>query len=211
MGTKPALAWAKYQLDGFAQLGPPRVTMEMSKFVGEAKRRRSADKRASPCRTCTLCCTLPLINALEKPMYHPCRYIQDQGCSIFGKPERPSPCLAFECAYLHARRTNAPDRGLIPHPLDSGAYFHRDPVEHAYVLFVDPNRPELWKRTLIASYLRDRLMEGFTLVIFDRGRSMKVGTPFLFDEILKRDYVAFAEAEGRPLDFPSFAEEFVAT
>jgi hypothetical protein len=42
--------------------------------------------------------------------------------------------------------------------------------------------------------------------VIDRGRRMVISSPFLFEEILKRDYVAFAQAQGKPLDIPSFAD-----
>ncbi len=174
--------------------------------MGQAKRRKEAGERVSWCRTCTYCCTLPEILALDKPMYRPCRHIANRGCGIFGQPERPAACSAYNCAYLAARLAQAPERSLIPHPLDAGAYFHRDPVERAYVLFVDPARPLQWKRSAIVDYLRRQVADGFTLVILDRGMRMVVSAPPLFEEILKIDYVAFAQAEGRPLDIPTFAE-----
>ncbi|MGH6925678.1 MAG: hypothetical protein ACRED5_18270 [Propylenella sp.] len=174
--------------------------------MGEAKRRKTTGERVSWCRTCTLCCTLPEIGPLDKPMYRPCRHIAGQGCGIFGKPERPAACIAYECAYLTARRTDAPDRNRIPHPLEAGAYFHRDPAENVYVVFVDPARPEVWKRSAIVDYLRPRVKAGASLLILDRGRRMVISSATLFEEVLQRDYVAFADAEGRPLDFPEYAE-----
>lgn len=141
-------------------------------------------------------------------MYRPCTHANG-GCTIFAQPERPRACLAYECAYLTARRTDAPDRNRIPHPLDAGAYFHRDPVEKVFVLFVDPDRPERWKTSLIVDYLRPHLAAGFTLLVIDRGRRMMVTSPQLFEEILRKDYVAFADREGRPLDDPSYATERV--
>ncbi|MGL4634878.1 MAG: hypothetical protein ACRCWF_02765 [Beijerinckiaceae bacterium] len=174
--------------------------------MGQAKRRRDAGERVSWCRTCTLCCVLPEIMALEKPMYRPCAHIANKGCSLFGNDERPKACVAYECAYLSARMTDAPERNSIPHPLDAGAYFHRDPVENAIVLFVDPAKPEAWKRSAIPGLLRPAIAAGQTLVIFDRGRQLTVSTQAIFDMILSRDFVAFAESEGRPLDINSFAE-----
>jgi hypothetical protein len=174
--------------------------------MGEAKRRREAGERVSWCRTCTYCCVLPDIATLDKPMYRACRHIADRGCGIFGKPERPAACTAYECAYLSARLAGSAERHQIPHPLDAGAYFHRDPVERLYVLFVDPDRAELWKRTAVADYLRARVAEGFELLVIDRGHRMAVTTPFLYEEVLKRDYVVFAEEQGRRPDIESFAE-----
>ncbi len=174
--------------------------------MGQAKRRQIAGERVSWCRTCTYCCVLPEITALDKPMYRPCHHIANRGCGIFGSPERPAACTAYACAYLAARLTDAPDRNRIPHPLDAGAYFHRDPVEPVIVLMVDPARPQLWKASGLPDLLRPHVAAGQTLVIFDRGRRMTITTAALFDEVVKRDIVAFADAEGRPLDVPSYEE-----
>ena len=174
--------------------------------MGQAKRRKILGERVSHCRTCTLCCTLPDILALSKPMYRPCRHIENAGCGIFGAPERPATCLAYECAYLQARKGDGPDRNRIPHPLEAGAYFHRDPVERAFVLFVDPAKPEVWKRSGLVDILRPAMRAGFTLVVLDRGRRMTITSPALFEEVLKMDYVAFADAQGQPLDVPEFRD-----
>jgi hypothetical protein len=174
--------------------------------MGQAKRRREAGERTAWCRSCTYCCVLPQIVALEKPMYRPCHHIANKGCGIFGQTERPQACIAYECAYLEARLANTPDRNRIPHPLDAGAYFHRDPVENAIVLFVDPAKPEVWKRSPIPGLLRPAIVAGQTLVIFDRGRQMTIATPALFDAVLTRDFVLFAQNEGQPLDIDTFAE-----
>lgn len=174
--------------------------------MGESKRRQAAGAPVSWCRACTYCCTLPDIAALDKPMYRPCAHASG-GCAIFDQPERPQACHAYECAYLTARRTDAADRNRIPHPLDAGAYFHRDPVEKVFVLFVDPDRPERWKTSAVADYLRPQLAAGFALLIMDRGRRMTITSPALFEEVLRRDYVAFADREGQTLDDPSFLTE----
>lgn len=174
--------------------------------VGQAKRRRDAGERVSWCRTCTLCCVLPAIGALDKPMYRRCNHIVDGGCGIFERPERPRTCSAYSCAYLAARLAGSADRNRIPHPLDAGAYFHRDPQERAIVLFVDPAKPEAWKRSAIPDLLRPALAAGEALVIFDRGRQMTIGSPALFEAVLQRDMVAFAEGEGRALDVETFSE-----
>ncbi|MCZ8374690.1 MAG: hypothetical protein O9342_04875 [Beijerinckiaceae bacterium] len=174
--------------------------------MGQAKQKRQAGARISWCRTCTYCCVLPKIMALDKPMYRRCGHIRDQGCSLFGQPERPVACISYNCAYLSARLTESPDRNRIPHPLEAGAYFHRDPVEKAVVLFVDPERPDLWKGSVIPELMRSVLRGGETLVIFDRGYQMVVQTQEHLDAIIARDFVAFAAAQGRKPDFPEFAE-----
>jgi hypothetical protein len=174
--------------------------------MGQAKRRREAGDRISWCRTCTYCCVLPRIVALDKPMYRACAHIANRGCGLFDRPERPAACRAYACAYLAARLAGSPARNLIPHPLEAGAYFHRDPEERAIVLFVDPARPDAWKGSAIPGLLRPALAGGETLVIFDRGRQMTIADPALFEVVLARDLVAFADAEGRPRDIETFAE-----
>jgi hypothetical protein len=174
--------------------------------MGQAKRRRDAGERISHCRTCTYCCSLPEIQALAKPAYHACRHIENGGCAIFGKPERPGACTAYVCAYLAARLVDAPERNRIPHPLDCGAYFHRDPLERVIFLFVDPRRPLLWKASALVEFLRMQLGAGFALFVTDRGRQMVVRDPATFDMLLARDLVEIADREGRPLDIPSFAD-----
>lgn len=174
--------------------------------MGQAKRKREAGARISWCRTCTYCCVLPQIMALEKPMYRACAHIRDQGCGLFGDARRPAACISYNCAYLSARLSVSPQRNRIPHPLEAGAYFHRDPMEKAVVLFIDPDRPESWKASAIPELMRNVLHEGETLVIFDRGHQMTVTRLEQFEAILARDFVALVEAEGRKPDFPEFRE-----
>lgn len=104
--------------------------------------------------------------------------------------------------------SGGPERTRIPHPLEAGAYVHRDPVERALVLFVDPARPELWKRSGLVDWLRPWLMEGYALLVLDRGRRMTIVGIGLFEAVLQRDFVVFAQTEGRPLDIPEFATEW---
>lgn len=175
--------------------------------MGQAKRRKEAGDRISHCRTCTYCCTLPEILALDKPAYRPCVHIKDNGCSIFGQPERPGACVAYACAYLSARLTDSPDRNRIPHPLDCGAYFHRDPAEKVIFVFVDPRRPFLWKASALPDLLKGQFAAGFALFITDRGRQMVVRDAQTFAQVLAHDMVAVADEQGRPLDIASYSAE----
>lgn len=173
--------------------------------MGQARRRREAGERVSPCRTCTYCCDLPTIEALAKPAYRPCRHIAGGGCAIYGAPERPGACAAYRCAYLAARLDATPDRNRIPHPLDCGAYGHLDGASGAFFLFVDPERPTLWKASGLAAYLAGLLERGVPLFITDRGRQMVVRNAATFAEVVRTDMVTIADAAGRPLDVPSYA------
>ena len=50
------------------------------------------------CDECQVCCELPMVAALKKPMFTRCDHQCAQGCGIYGK--RPDPCRAFECVWL---------------------------------------------------------------------------------------------------------------
>lgn len=68
------------------------------------------------CGACQVCCELPAVGALDKPMYTPCAHQCAAGCGIY--ETRPSECRAFECAWLRgdvgASEAERPDRlGLM--------------------------------------------------------------------------------------------------
>ncbi len=173
--------------------------------MGQARRRRETAPGGSLCRDCTLCCSIPEIRPLGKPMYRPCVHLAGAGCGIFGRPERPAACAAYVCGWLDAARRRAPERAAIPHPSDCGAYFHEDRTLGAAALFVDPARPEAWKRTGLVAVLRALVEAGRVLTVFDRGRQMTVRAPHILDALVAVDMVRVAEAEGRPLDIPDYA------
>jgi hypothetical protein len=177
--------------------------------VGAAKQRKNAGARISHCRTCTLCCSLPHIEALEKPAYQACCHIMYAGCSLFCKPERPAPCIAYECAYLSGK--SGRPNGLkgasdLPHPLECGAYFHLEATSRTLFVFIDPHKPERWKSSRLMDVFRASLSQGYGLFITDRGRTMLISELHVFEALLAHDVVAFANSEQKPLDIPSFAD-----
>jgi len=50
------------------------------------------------CGKCTVCCTLSVVDALDKMAWETCNLCIDNGCSIYGA--HPQECKNFECAYL---------------------------------------------------------------------------------------------------------------
>lgn len=53
------------------------------------------------CGECTVCCTLSVVEELDKGPGETCKYcVLQKGCSIYEK--RPQVCKDFECAYLQA-------------------------------------------------------------------------------------------------------------
>lgn len=51
------------------------------------------------CDGCRVCCYVGEVAALDKPHHTPCPKECSGGCSIFGSPERPLVCEAFQCAW----------------------------------------------------------------------------------------------------------------
>lgn len=178
--------------------------------MGEAKRRKAAGGPVSPCRTCTLCCSVLEIVALDKPMYQPCRHLSGSTCGIWGQPERPAVCAEFRCLHVVLREAGGSERNAIPHPLEAGAYLAKEPGRNLITLFVDPGKPERWKTSTLVDYLRPLMRRGFALEVIDRGRRMEIASPGLFEEVLKLDYVAYADRQGRPLDYPSYRDAHLA-
>jgi len=50
------------------------------------------------CGPCQVCCELPMVPELSKPMFTRCENLCDAGCSVYA--ERPATCRAFVCAWL---------------------------------------------------------------------------------------------------------------
>lgn len=51
------------------------------------------------CGECHVCCTVGGVPAIQKLPGQPCGFECD-GCSLFGRPERPVACNEFRCAWL---------------------------------------------------------------------------------------------------------------
>lgn len=74
------------------------------------------------CGACTLCCVIPAIDELGKPVDVPCKHLTAHGCSIY--EERPQVCRDFECNWklgTAGDQTLRPDRiGAYLTPLEPG-------------------------------------------------------------------------------------------
>lgn len=50
------------------------------------------------CGSCTACCTVMAVTAIDKPAYKTCPSVCDKGCSIYEK--RPEACASYSCLWL---------------------------------------------------------------------------------------------------------------
>ncbi len=100
------------------------------------------------CGTCTLCCKVMGIYALEKPQGVWCPHCAPgRGCEIY--ETRPQECRTFACNWLV-------DEGLGEEwkPDKCRMVLVPNEIEKRYVVHVDPAMPDAWKK---APY-RQRLM-----------------------------------------------------
>lgn len=67
------------------------------------------------CGSCTACCAVIAVPALNKPEYQPCKHQAPAGCAIYGKPERPIECSQWNCAWLEGfgRTKDRPDKSGV--------------------------------------------------------------------------------------------------
>jgi hypothetical protein len=105
------------------------------------------------CGSCTLCCKLMGIRALEKPRGTWCSHCSPKsGCDIY--PGRPGECRDFVCAWLGDESLGdewKPDKSrmvLVPEPL-----------HNRLMVYVDPAMPDVWQRAPYFDVLM-RLMQG---------------------------------------------------
>ncbi|MBP2561582.1 hypothetical protein J2857_004372 [Neorhizobium galegae] len=107
----------------------------------------TAEQTARSCGTCTLCCRLPEIAALEKPADAWCGHCSEgQGCAIY--PDRPQLCRDFLCRWMRD-----PDVSEAWKPLTSKMLVY-DQGPQVTVL-VDPDHPTIWQQEPYSSDLKE--------------------------------------------------------
>jgi hypothetical protein len=104
--------------------------------------------RGRTCGACTLCCKLLEVPALKKPQGVWCHHCTPgRGCMAYST--RPRECSDFVCGYL----TN-PDLGEEWKPSQSRIMLTFEPESNRIAAYVDPQRPDAWKREPYYSKLK---------------------------------------------------------
>ncbi|CDN56903.1 Blr5563 protein (plasmid) [Neorhizobium galegae bv. officinalis bv. officinalis str. HAMBI 1141] len=102
---------------------------------------------ARSCGTCTLCCRLPEISALDKPPDAWCRHCTEgQGCAIY--TDRPQLCRDFLCLWM-----TDPGVPEVWQPLTSKMLVYEQGAQ--LTVLVDPDHPDVWKQAPYRSDLND--------------------------------------------------------
>jgi Fe-S-cluster containining protein len=100
---------------------------------------RGAAMTERACGTCSLCCKLPYVRELDKPMDTWCRHASPGrgGCLIH--PDRPPSCRTFICGWLAS--TELGDEWF---PARCKMYLKQRPKGR--LVTVDPAFPTVWRR-----------------------------------------------------------------
>lgn len=119
------------------------------------------------CGTCTLCCKVQGIQALQKPPGKMCpNCVAGQGCTIYAS--RPRECATFYCAWRVW-----PALGQHWFPADSRLMVIVSPESRHVLVTADSDRPDAWTQapyySEIKSMARDMVPHGFKIAVQARG------------------------------------------
>jgi len=119
---------------------------------------------ARRCGTCSLCCELLAVAALDKAENVPCVHASrcGLGCAIFDTPERPAACSAYQCAWLFNEswpESLRPDRcGVVFEP------FAQD-ERLCFTANVPLDNPEAWKTGAAAAAIQKMVGDGCSVIV----------------------------------------------
>ncbi|MFA5913867.1 MAG: hypothetical protein WC830_09965 [Burkholderiales bacterium] len=115
------------------------------------------------CDGCTACCKTLHIRELNKPGDTWCRHCSiGVGCGIYD--DRPESCRVYECVWLQTQRGGRP---LAPElrPDKSRVVLGVTNGGDDLVLYVDPDRPDAWKRGAMAKLVAEMRAKGFAVLV----------------------------------------------
>lgn len=101
------------------------------------------------CGTCTLCCKLPSVEVLNKPIGKWCTHcVIGRGCLVYHT--RPEECRDFYCGFM-----TLPQLGEEWRPSTSKLIVGIETGGNSIFVHVDPTRPDAWKSEPFYSKLRE--------------------------------------------------------
>lgn len=115
------------------------------------------------CGTCALCCKLPKVDEIGKPMGEWCAHCRpglDGACSIFGAPERPKICGEYLCVWRLSE--------MLPELRPDRCGFILDTTEgdpNTIRVLVRPDRPDAYRTGIGGRYLRKLQASGVRIVV----------------------------------------------
>jgi hypothetical protein len=141
------------------------------------------------CGTCSLCCKLPYVAELNKPIDTWCRHCKPgrNGCGIY--PDRPGTCKSFACHWLK----DLVDDVWFPAQCKMVLTQLR---ENHLLVTVDPGFPNAWRREPYYASLRNYAVRGVFVEVRIGRRTVRL----LPDGSEQEVYRSQAHIEGRPED-----------
>jgi hypothetical protein len=125
------------------------------------------------CGSCTLCCKLLRIEALEKPAGEWCAHCAvGQGCTVYDT--RPEACRGFHCGYLTLPMVDAKW-----FPAKSRMIVYPAPDGRRITVLVDQARPNAWREAPfhaeLKAWARHGAGRGIDVVVLAGGRAFAIG------------------------------------
>ena len=121
------------------------------------------------CGSCSLCCRLLGVPALNKPAGKWCDHCdKSKGCSIYA--DRPQSCIAFECLWLQsAKRGGDVALPLAMRPDKSHVVFSAlvkpDGSTTGLVAYVNPGYPQAWREGMAGRLIEHYVKRGQQVAI----------------------------------------------
>lgn len=114
------------------------------------------------CDGCTMCCYLPAVAELSKPIDTVCEHCAvGTGCTIYKR--RPQGCRDFKCLWLANPAVPAQAR-----PDRSGVVFEPFSRSRTCLAMVDPARPDAWRQPAAGAVI-ENLRENDVAVVVTCG------------------------------------------
>lgn len=114
------------------------------------------------CGTCSACCTVVPVKALDKPANTRCRHQRfKHGCAVYHRG-KPAECALWSCAWLNGAAIPRPDRAgwvvdVVPDVVIAEEDERSVPVPVIQV-WCDAQRPDAWDCPALFDYLeRERM------------------------------------------------------
>ncbi len=105
------------------------------------------------CGTCTLCCKTMKVHELGKAAHVWCAHCKiGQGCDTY--ETRPESCRIYDCLWLQTQRLSRPMAAEL-RPDKSRVVVGTANGGEDVILYIDPDRPEAWKRPAMQHFLRE--------------------------------------------------------
>ena len=139
------------------------------------------------CGSCSACCTLLAVPALDKPSCVRCEYVNHPhgGCRIYDAPEKPPECDDFRCLWLVSQGRKREDRmpyglrpdrcGVMFHDAAAYASVEADVDPNVLYVHVDPRHPGAWRWEPVLAHVNMVLSRGCTVHIIIGTRRIVLG------------------------------------